>query len=375
MKPGSIAFVGVSAKGGAGAKMMEFGKLAGFTGQIWPVNPGAKEIGGFACYPSLAALPETPDCVVVAVKAEAVLGVVSEAAAKGTRAVLVVSEGFADAATEEGRALQAKLVELARAKGIAVAGPNCMGISSFVNKSAATMADIPAAAVAGGISLVSQSGGLMNAVAEFAGNRGIGLNSLISNGNGAVVEVSDYIDYLVDDPGTRVIAVIMEGARDGRKFRAAIERASRLKPVVVLKLGRSAFGQAATLAHTGTLAGKHEAFAALFRQNGVALVESIDELVETAALLDLAPLPKGDRVLMLTVSGGATSLIGDLGERAGINFPPVSAATNAKLQKILGVDRQFGNPLDTVGMPRLQHERQYDARYWRRWRRTTGSTS
>lgn len=361
MKPRSIAFVGVSAKGGAGAKMMESAKLAGFDGKIWPVNPGAKEIGGFACYPSLAALPATPDCVVVAVKAEAVLGVVGEAAAKGTRAVLVVSEGFADAATDEGRALQARLVELATEKGVVVAGPNCMGISSFANKSAATMADIPATAVAGGISLVSQSGGLMNAVAEFAGNRGIGLNYLISNGNGAVLEVADYIDYLVDDPGTRVIAVIMEGARDGRKFRAAIERASRVKPVVVLKLGRSAFGQAATLAHTGTLAGKHEAFAALFKQNGVALVESIDELVETAALLDLAPLPSGDRVLMFTVSGGATSLIGDLGDRAGINFPPVGDATNAKLQMILGVDRHFGNPLDTVGMPRLQAERNMTA--------------
>src|SRR5262249_59074811 len=121
-------------------------------------------------------------------------------------------------------------------------------------------------------------------------------------------------------------------------------------------LGRSEFGKRATLAHTGTLAGSHEAFAALFRQNGVALVDSIDALVETAALFDIAPLPQGDRVVMMTVSGGATSLIGDLGETAGINFPPIAHATNARIQKILGVDRAFGNPLDTVGLPRLRRD-------------------
>jgi acyl-CoA synthetase (NDP forming) len=218
------------------------------------------------------------------------------------------------------------------------------------------MADIPAQAQGGGISLVSQSGGLMNSFAELTTNRGIGANYMISSGNEAVLDMADYITFLADDPATRVIACIMEGAKDGRRFRAAVECAARRKPLVVLKLGRSAFGQRATLAHTGTLAGRHEAFAALFRQNGVALVDSIDALVETAALLDLAPLPQGDRVVMMTVSGGATSLIGDLGEAAGLNFPPIGEATNTRVQKILGVERAFGNPLDTVGLPRLRRD-------------------
>src|SRR5262249_54425234 len=161
---------------------------------------------------------------------------------------------------------------------------------------------------------------------------------------------------LDDDPATCVVACIMEGAKNGRHFRAAVERAARKKPLIVLKLGRSEFGQRATLAHTGTLAGSHEAFAALFRQNGVALVDSIDALVETSALFDLAPLPQGDRVVMMTVSGGATSLIGDLGDAAGLNFPPIAEATNLRIQKILGVERSFGNPLDTVGLPRLRRD-------------------
>jgi acetyltransferase len=203
---------------------------------------------------------------------------------------------------------------------------------------------------------VSQSGGLLNAFAELTANRGIGVNYLVSSGNEAVLEMAEYIEFLADDPATRVIACIMEGAKNGRRFRDAVERAARVKPMVVLKLGRSEFGQRATLAHTGTLAGRHEAFAALFRQNGVALVDSMDVLVETSALLDLAPLPRGDRAVMMTVSGGATSLIGDLGEAAGVNFPPIAEPTNLHIQKILGVNRAFGNPLDTVGLPRLRRE-------------------
>jgi acetate---CoA ligase (ADP-forming) len=356
LRPRAIALVGVSAKGGAGANILRSGERFGFAVATWPVNPNTTEIAGQRCYASLRDLPQVPDCVIVAVPAGAVLDVVGEAAALGVRGVYVVSEGFADAASDEGHERQAKLVALARSANIALAGPNCMGIASLHYRFAATMADIPNAAVAGGISLVSQSGGLLNSFAELVTNRGIGVNYLVSSGNEAVLEMADYVEFLADDPATRVIACIMEGAKNGRRFRAAIERAARKKPLVVLKLGRSEFGQLATLAHTGTLAGRHEAFAALFRQNGVALVDSIDALVETAALLDLAPLPKGDRVVMMTVSGGATSLIGDLGEAAGLNFPPIAEPTNARIQKILGVERAFGNPLDTVGLPRLRRD-------------------
>src|SRR5262245_34544946 len=356
LKPRAIALVGVSAKGGAGANILRSGERFGFVVPTWPVNPNATEIGGQRCYASLRELPQTPDCVVVAVPAVAVLDVVGEAAALGVRGVHVVSEGFADAANDEGRERQAKLVALAHSANIALAGPNCMGIASLHYRFAATMADIPSMAAAGGISLVSQSGGLLNSFAELVTNRGIGVNYLISSGNEAVLDMADYIEFLADDPATRVVACILEGAKNGRRFRAAIERAARQKPLVALKLGRSEFGQRATLAHTGTLAGRHEAFAALFRQNGVALVDSIDALVETAAPLDRAPLRKGDRVVMMTGSGGATSLIGDLGEAAGLNFPPIAEATNVRIQKILGVERAFGNPLDTVGLPRLRKD-------------------
>jgi acetate---CoA ligase (ADP-forming) len=216
LRPRSLAFVGVSTTGGAGTKMLQSAAASGFTGAVWPVNPKAVEIAGIRCVKSLAALPGIPDCLVVAVPAEAVAPLLRQAAGQGIRSALVVSEGFADAATPEGLERQSELVALAHASGMAVAGPNCMGIASFHYGFAATMADIPDGAVSGGISLVSQSGGLLNAVAELAANRGIGLNYLVSNGNGAVLEFTDYINHLADDPATKVIACIIEGVRDGR---------------------------------------------------------------------------------------------------------------------------------------------------------------
>jgi len=357
MAPRSIAFIGISSKGtGAAAKMLTGLQRSGFGGEVWLIHPTAAEIAGIACHASIGDLPGVPDCLVIALPADAVQAAVEAAAAHGIPAALVVSEGFADTGTHEGRERQARLVATAQAAGMAVAGPNCMGIAALQHGFATTMADIPAGLAPGGISLLSQSGGLLNAVAELAANRGIGMNYLISMGNQAVLDLADYIDCLADDPETRVIAIVMEGAQNGPRFRAAVERASRRKPLVVLKLGRSEKGQAATLAHTGTLAGNAEAYQALFRRAGVASVRSLDELVETAALLAVAPLPGGRGLCLLTVSGGATSLISDLGDEAGVSFPPLSPQTIARVGQALGIERNFGNPLDTVGMPRLRAE-------------------
>ena len=353
-KPRSLAVVGASARGGPGTKMLQTLRAGGFDGGVFPVSRTAAEIEGFRCVASLDELPEIPDCLLVAVPAEAVLDVVEMGTRLGIPAALVVSEGFADSGTEEGRDRQRRLVEIAHAAGMAVAGPNSIGMASLNHFLVATITDVvPEIITKGSISFVSQSGGLMLAAAELCANRGIGLDKLVSIGNQAVIELADYVDFLAADPETRVIGLILEGVRNGRRFRAALERAARKKPVVVLKLGRSALGQAATLAHTGTLAGKDEAFVTLFRQCGAALVTTIDDLVETCALLDRVRVPAGNGVCMLTISGGATSLISDNGAAAGLFFAPLAPATNEALREIIGVDREFGNPVDTVGLPRL----------------------
>ena len=356
-RPRSIAIVGASARGGPGAKILSTLRAGGFASPVWCVSQTSQEIEGYPCFRSLAELPSTPDCLLISVPAEAVNGVLQTAGDLKIPAALVVSEGFADAGTQEGRDRQTRLIDIATNARMAVAGPNSIGLACLGRSMIATMTDlVPAHAQKGSISIVSQSGGLMLAASELCANRGIGLEKLISIGNQAVIELADYIDYLAADEDTRVIGLIIEGVRNGRRFRAALERAARRKPIVVLKLGRSELGQAATLAHTGTLAGKDEAFVTLFRQSGAALVGTIDDFAETCALFALAPVPAGDRVCMLTISGGATSLISDVGAAAGVRFAPLSLATNKALQEIIEVDRDFANPIDTVGLARLLKE-------------------
>ena len=319
------------------------------------MNPNYTEVRGKPCFPSIDGLPEVPDCVIVALPVSRVLAVIEEAAGAGVPSGIVVAEGFADGDTAAGRRRQEELQRLAGAAGMAVTGPCCMGVASLRYGFANSYFSIPEDLTPGGVSLVSQSGGLTNAVTELAASRNIGFNYIISSGNEAVVEMADYIEYLADDPETRVIACIMEGAKDGAKLRRVLASTGRKKPVVVLKLGRTESGQRATVAHTGTLAGQREAYEALFRETGVAQVDSLDELVETAGLFLHAPLPAGERVVFLTISGGATALISDVNAIAGLRCPALSAATNAKLGEILGVqDRPFNNPIDTVGMPRIE---------------------
>ncbi len=355
LRPGSVAVVGASPKGGTGGRILGNVLASGFRGTVYPVNPNYTEVQGKTCYPSIAGLPEAPDCVVVALPVTRVLGVIEEAVAVGVPSGIVVAEGFSDGNTDAGRQRQQELQRLAAAGNMAVTGPCCMGVASLRYGFANSYFSIPEDAIPGGVSLISQSGGLTNAVTELGASRNIGFNYIISSGNEAVVEMADYIEYFADDPETRVIACIMEGAKDGAKLRRVLAAATRKKPVVVLKLGRTESGQRATVAHTGTLAGQQEAYAALFRETGVASVETLDELVETAGLFLHGRLPAGERAVFLTISGGATALISDVNAVAGIECPPLSAALNAKLQEILGVsDRTFSNPIDTVGMPRIE---------------------
>ncbi|HWG03554.1 MAG TPA: CoA-binding protein, partial [Beijerinckiaceae bacterium] len=209
MRPNSIAIVGASPRARMGMAIIKNARTIGLKGSILPVNPNYREIDGLPCYPSLRELPESPDCVIVIVPAPAVLPVIAEAGAQGVRAAIVVANGFADARTDEGRERQRGLVELASTHDMAIAGPNCLGLSSIVYRFANTYTDLPEHARAGGISIISQSGGLLNAAAFYAADRCSGLNYLISGGNHAVMDIPAYIDFLADDPSTKVIACIM----------------------------------------------------------------------------------------------------------------------------------------------------------------------
>lgn len=353
LAPKSLAVIGASEKGNVGGRVFRNALAAGFDGTIYPVNPNYESVDGHRCYASLAALPVIPDCAIVAVPANAALAVLKDSADCGIPSAVLLAEGFADAGTDEGTARNERLLELARASGMAISGPNSMGIVSLGRRFTSAFVNLPKGLQRGHLSLVSQSGGLMNAVLELGRNRGLGFDYLISAGNGAIVGLPDYLDWLADDSGTEVIACVIEGVRDGARFFDALRRAARRKPVVILKLGRTDEGQRGTLTHTGSLAGSDLVFRAACRQAGACLVDDVDSLIETASLLLTCELPKGDNVVIFSVSGGATVLTADLGVKAGLKFRPLPATTNRRLQEILEVEHPFNNPMDVVGNPRL----------------------
>ncbi|MDH3240038.1 MAG: acetate--CoA ligase family protein [Alphaproteobacteria bacterium] len=353
LKPRSVAVVGASDRGNVGGRIYRNMVASGFQGPIWPVNPRYRTVGGQTCYPDIAALPQTPDCVAIAVPYTAVFQPFEDAARCRVPAAVVVAEGFADHNTKAGRARQERLQRIAAEARMVVNGPNCMGILGLGNPLATAFTNLPKGLKAGGVSVVSQSGGLINATMELGINRGLGFNYLISAGNEAVVTSADYISWLADDPKTSVIVNIVEGVKDGRAYGAALAKATARKPVVTLKLGRTEAGRQAAVAHTGSLAGPDAAFDALCKEYGVARVTTIDAMIESASLLSKAKLPKGERVFVFSVSGGAAVLSGDLAHGAGLALPPLSRATSDKLGKILGVSRAFANPMDVVGAPRL----------------------
>lgn len=353
LDPRSLAVVGPNDKGNVGARTLKNAIDLGFAGALYPVNPNYESIQGLKCYPSLAALPEVPDAVVISVPIKGALAVLAEAERASIPSVVFFSEGFSDAGTEAGMERHRDLLDIARRSGMAISGPNSMGIFSLRRRYAATFVNFPGGLEAGGISVMSQSGGLINALLELGRNRGLGFNYLISAGNEAVVNAADYLDWLADDPDTKVIVACIEGIKDGKRFRAALERATRAKPVVVLKLGRTQAGRTATLAHTGSLAGADPAFRALCAQAGAVVCDTLDALLETAAMFVNVPLPRGENIVLFSTSGGATVLTTDLGVAAGLAFPPLTPATNTAIQRILEVDRPFTNPFDVVGNPRL----------------------
>jgi acyl-CoA synthetase (NDP forming) len=351
--PRSLAIVGANDKGNSGAQALKNAIEAGFSGPIWPVNPNYETLEGLKCYPSLVALPGVPDTAVVAAPVKGAMTVLDEAAAAGIKSAVFFAGGFTDAGTPEGRARHDHLVEVAKRNGMAISGPNCMGLLSRKNGFASSFVRAARPIEAGPISIVSQSGGLINALLELGANRALGFNYLISAGNEAVVNTAHYLDMLADDPGTEVIISILEGVKDGPHLRAALARATARKPVVMLKLGRSDAGQQATLAHTGSLAGSDEVFAAACRQAGAVLVETLDAALEAAALLARVPLPKGGNVVIFSSSGGATVLTTDLATKMGLRFPPLTPKTNARLQEVLGAERPFINPFDVGSLPLL----------------------
>jgi acetyltransferase len=351
MKPESIAVVGASPRMNRATRVITNLQRFGYAGRVFPINPRYTEIHGLPCYPDLASTPEPADTVVVAIPAEQVPAVLTAAVERGVRGAVVLSSGFGEAGPA-GQARQAAIERLAAEHGLLVCGPNCYGVFN-IRLAAATFSADMRDPLPGPVAVVSQSGGFSHAIAEhLMHQRRVGLSYIVSCGNQGGVTVEDYVEFLVDDADTAVIGVFVEGFKQPLKLRRVAARArERRKPLVVLKVGRSKNARQAMLAHTGSLAGTPEIIEAMLRQSGIVQVTSLNEMLDTLALLLAARAVRrpGWRTAVLSGLGGECGRVADVADREGVELPALSPLS---IEALAAAMPEFGNPrnpLDGTG--------------------------
>ena len=348
LRPRSVAVLGASDRPSPGRMIIESLDRIGFPGPIYPVNPKYETLFGRRSYPSVADLPEAVDVLAICVNHTRVLEHMRPAALRGVRAAIIFDGGFAERG-DEGRRRQDELVAICREGGIALCGPNCMGVVSPHARSSVYIQALRDPALLGGdVGLISQSGSIC--IGLLADCRRFGWSHVISSGNEAVLAAVDFLEYLIDDPATRVIALFLETVREPDRFVAALDRAAdRGKPVVVLKVGRSERARRAITSHTGGLAGEARVFSAVLRAHRAIEVGELDEMVEVLACCQGPRPPSGRRLAVMTASGGQAELLLDLATAAGLSLPPLSPTARDELQRALGSLTGDGNPLDAWG--------------------------
>ncbi|MEU6411747.1 acetate--CoA ligase family protein [Microbispora sp. NPDC046933] len=347
--PRSIALVGATDKSGWSISTLTNLRTHGFRGPVHLVNPRGGVVHGEQAYRSLSDIPGQVDLAYVMVPTTAVLPVLREGAKLGIRHYVILTAGFGETG-QEGAALEAEIVDFARENDLTVLGPNGNG---FINAAADVTPyglPIPSPLLRGSVGVVLQSGALASSVLGFAQARNVGISLLTSMGNESLVTVTDVIDYLVDDPATKAIALFLESVRDPAAFSRAARRALLAgKPIVALKIGRSRLASRTAQAHTGALVGDDNVIDAAFRQLGVVRVRSLEDLIITAGLLaEVGPLP-GPRIGVVTPSGGASEIIADRAEDEGLELPAFAPETVARLREIVPAFGTVQNPLDVTG--------------------------
>ena len=349
LRPSSVAIVGASEKPGAlGASVLSNLQRAGFGGDIHLINPKRAEIGGRPCLPSIAALPDNVDVAVLAIPRAAVLDSMRALADRRVGAVIVFSAGFAEGG-EAGLAEQREIARIAAAADMVVEGPNCLGIVNFVDGIPLTFVELPATRLAGrpGIGIVSQSGAMAAVLGVTLLSRALGLSYSISTGNEAASGVEDYVDHLVDDPDTRVIAMIVEQFRKPGRFLAAAERARAAgKSIVLLHPGRSHAARESAATHTGAMAGDYDVMRLKVERAGVSVVRTLEELGDVAELMLLCPPLAAGGTAVVTESGAYKALTLDLAEEVGLELPVLDDASNPALRAAMPDFVPVSNPID-----------------------------
>lgn len=344
--PGSIAVIGASNTPGSWGNNAMKGLLGNKSRRIYPVNPNADEILGVKAYHSVVDIPDSVDLAVIVVSAQLVPKVLRECVSKTVKASVIISAGFAETG-EQGQKLEAEVVDIARRGGLRFIGPNSMGhadtrsqLSTFGQ--ALEMSRGPAAVLA-------QSGNMCLKIVHNLTVAGVAFSKYISTGNEADLRMEDYLECLAGDDDTRVIAAYIEGLRDGRRFLRLAREITSHKPIVVVKVGGTEESAKAVMSHTGALAGADDVYTAAFRQAGVIRVDDDDELCDVVYALLNCPLPRNNRVGILSIGGGPGALTAEACEREGLVVGRLEESTLKKMDKYLPPRWARRNPIDMAG--------------------------
>ncbi len=347
--PTAMAIIGVSANaGGFGSRTLA--NLRHFGGRVYAINPKYESLHGARCYASLAALPEVPDCVVVALPREGVEAAVEECAARGVGGVVIYASGYAETGLAERAAEQARLSAIAAAAGMRIVGPNCFGIANNLSRASALFIprhdQLPHHL--GPIGIVSQSGALGYTMVQ-ASERGVGYCHYFAAGNSCDVDVCDFASYLVEDPACRAIALCFEGVKSGARLLALGAKAAEAdKPIIVYKVANGAASAEAAMSHTGTIAGSDAAYRAAFERGRIVAVDDLEAVFETAQFFAKAGRPKAPGVAVMATSGGAAVITADMAEISGVAMPQPGAAARSVLTAAIPEYGSARNPCDVT---------------------------
>ena len=345
--PGSIAVVGASPHSGRTIAFLDSLIQFGYKGKIYPIHPKASEVSGLKAYPSILDVPGPVDHVICLIRAALAPQLMRECAAKKVKLVQLFTAGFSESGEEQGIRLEKEITEIARRGNVRVLGPNCMGIY-YPSLGISYEPFFPKES--GSVGFLSQSGGNSLDLVMLGDARGVRFSKVVSFGNACDLNEADFMEYFADDPQTKIIIGYIEGARDGRRFIQALQKTAKVKPVIMLKGGRTEAGTKAVASHTGSLAGTSAVWSSLFRQLGVMQVDDMDELIDLVLLLQhLNPL-RGRNIGLVGLGGGNSVLVSDSCAREGLIVPSFPDEVEKRLREILptAVDpgTSVGNPVD-----------------------------
>ncbi len=345
--PNSVAIVGASNKPDKIGNVIVRNVIdCGFSGKIYPINPKEPKIAGLPCYPSLVDVPDQIDLAIITVPAKACLDVMEDCGKTNIKHVIVITAGFKEVGPE-GLELEKKLLFICKKYGIRMVGPNCVGIMDIHTPLNATFAvGFP---LQGDIAFISQSGAMLVSIMDWSKTIGLGFSRVFSLGNKADLNEADFINAIADDPLSKVILCYIEDVHNGKHFLEVVSKAARKKPVIILKSGTSQAGAQAASSHTGALAGSDLAYETAFTQAGIVRARTMTELFDLATCFSYQPLPKGDRVAIVTNAGGPGIVASDTIENTGLSMARFEKETLDALRAYLPTEANIYNPVDVIG--------------------------